>query len=170
MGLASATPEGSSSATLVRPGPTHTLQTPHLAGPRIMRRKMRVHSRAMAGPGVDPTALSRAVRATTFSDTLRRCISLYNCGTQAGGAVRRQGEVRQCAHGWRVRMVSGGWAARHALARHPHAWQRERPGITNNCSPHTCSAQWPCRAAAHSEKSVPNVMVSGARPAFFISS
>lgn len=41
---------------------------------------------------------------------------------------------------------------------------------TNNCSPHTCSAQWPCRAAAHSEKSVPNVMVSGARPAFFISS
>ena len=53
-----------------------------------MRRKMRMHWLAMLGPGVDPTALSSAVRATTFSGTLRRCISLNSCG-----AGQAQGEL-----------------------------------------------------------------------------
>ena len=56
----------------------------HLAGPRSMRRKRRIASCAMPGPGVAPTALSRAVMHTTFSCTPSSRISAYSCKVWGG--------------------------------------------------------------------------------------
>ena len=148
----------------------------HLAGPRTMRRKMRRQAWGMPGPGVDPTALSSAVSATTFSCTPSFRISVCSCtrGSRGAGPWREdRGEEGEAGGGG-----GGGGCERRpgkATQRACHPYEMgacrcwSRPAVPTAAAPsRTCSAQWPCLAAAHSANSVLYVYASGCRPLLFI--